>query len=181
MSEHRNIISLSLSFHNALYCNSSVPGLQDVDQDTGEDLNPTRARHNIGGEVSEMSRNPDRYNYFIYLKEGRTQELKKGRLETFRLGGVEKFCESKHSTHVGKRGGTALFGSPWICPCIVHPSIPPSVHPSIPSVCPSHPLFPSYLSFFIFPIFISPIPSVFVYFSFPWNIILWFPDLLASL
>lgn len=34
--------------------------IKDVDQDTGEDLNPTRSRQPVGGEVSEMARNPDR-------------------------------------------------------------------------------------------------------------------------
>lgn len=45
---------------------SPLPGLywvlQDVDQETGEDLNPTRSRQPVGGEISEMTRNPDRYH-----------------------------------------------------------------------------------------------------------------------
>ena len=40
--------------------------LKDVDQDTGEDLNPTRSRQPVGGEVSEMARNPDRYPHKQY-------------------------------------------------------------------------------------------------------------------
>lgn len=32
-----------------------------MDQGTGEDLNPTRSRQPVGGEISEMARNPDRY------------------------------------------------------------------------------------------------------------------------
>ncbi|XP_048579311.1 ATP-dependent RNA helicase DHX8 isoform X2 [Nematostella vectensis] len=34
--------------------------MKDVDQDTGEDLNPTRSRQPIGGELNDMARNPDR-------------------------------------------------------------------------------------------------------------------------
>ncbi|CAB4026893.1 ATP-dependent RNA helicase DHX8-like, partial [Paramuricea clavata] len=34
--------------------------MKDVDQGTGEDLNPTRMRHNMQGESSAMTRNPDR-------------------------------------------------------------------------------------------------------------------------
>lgn len=34
--------------------------MKDVDQESGEDLNPTRSRQNVGGEVSDMARNPDR-------------------------------------------------------------------------------------------------------------------------
>lgn len=34
--------------------------IKDVDQETGEDLNPTRSRQPVGGEISEMTRNPDR-------------------------------------------------------------------------------------------------------------------------
>ncbi|RMX42316.1 hypothetical protein pdam_00014654 [Pocillopora damicornis] len=34
--------------------------MKDVDQESGEDLNPTKSRQNIGGEASDMARNPDR-------------------------------------------------------------------------------------------------------------------------
>ncbi|XP_028405343.1 ATP-dependent RNA helicase DHX8-like [Dendronephthya gigantea] len=34
--------------------------IKDVDQSTGEDLNPTRMRHNMPGDSSAMTRNPDR-------------------------------------------------------------------------------------------------------------------------
>ncbi|XP_022791850.1 ATP-dependent RNA helicase DHX8-like [Stylophora pistillata] len=34
--------------------------MKDVDQESGEDLNPTRSRQNVGGEVNNMARNPDR-------------------------------------------------------------------------------------------------------------------------
>ena len=38
-----------------------------MDQESGEDLNPTKSRQNIGGEASDMARNPDRYNLVIIL------------------------------------------------------------------------------------------------------------------
>lgn len=34
--------------------------MKDVDQETGEDLNPTMKRHEVGGDLSEAARNPDR-------------------------------------------------------------------------------------------------------------------------
>ena len=39
-----------------------------MDQETGEDLNPTRSRQNPGGEISEMARNPDRYCAILPIK-----------------------------------------------------------------------------------------------------------------
>jgi hypothetical protein len=43
-----------------MFIKKHIEILQDVDQGTGEDLNPTRMRHNMPGESSTMTRNPDR-------------------------------------------------------------------------------------------------------------------------
>ena len=39
-----------------------------MDQETGEDLNPTGSRQHAGGEISEMARNPDRYCSILPIK-----------------------------------------------------------------------------------------------------------------